>query len=451
MTEYNPEQNITAWETTSFSSSVFSHTTQPPNWELCTAAELVEHAPDLYKQLQEPVSQKTTTQDDVVPIAPTIPSEAETPNSAIVEAPVIAGNSLVDTASPKSHSRKGRREKTRYKDMSTPRKIAHNARIGSLITALILPCTADVSTPQLYSPPSLQYADEYATSCPTGTTIGALNMSGVGNNMIGTYSARQEANFLSDQKDICFAGLVYGTDLDNFGNVNVFHNFIEKNNLKRVIIFAFSFGGIATIDMLNEYQKQYPNSGVDIAVVFVSSPAEFDDLQPAQQSATKALSIAPLDTASVKTITYLSIVKNGDKDLLSEKVNHDADVAASNTPPRLLWEEMLRLIIGMSKSDMDIATFAVYDVNDEIINMRQAVESVPKHSGVQYLKIVPMTHSDHLMNNHAAAWWIANNKDYRKPFLTVIDASRKEFERKEYIRNLAQCAVHGRVILRLAC
>ena len=335
--------------------------------------------------------------------------------------------------------------------MSTARKIAHKVRIGSLITAMVLPCTADVSSPQIYAPPSIQYADPAADRCPSDTTLGAFNLAGIGDNMIGVYSARQEAHFLSDQKDVCFAGLVYGTDLDNFGNTSILHDYVEKNNLKHVIIFAFSFGGIAAIDMLNEYHRQYPNSKVEFSVVFVSSPAEFDDLQPAQQNAVRALSIGSLDKASVKAITFLSIVKNGDKNPLSKQVNDDADVAANNTPARLLWEETLRLLLGMSKSDMDIATSVVYDVNDEIVNMPRAVKSIVQHTGIEYLRVVPMTHSDHLMNNHAAAWWIANNKDYREPFLAVINASRKEFERRDAIRYLAQCAVRGKVILRLAC
>jgi len=452
MSKNTPEREVHLWEATSFTSNFYPLDLQPPaSWELSTAAELAEHSPGIYEALTAHTSDEMPQKTVEAYVAPAACSDVETEGTSLPGALSAAPAASTHAEVSRTHHRKEKRQKPRYEELSTARKIARKVRIGSLIAALVLPCGSDVSSEELYAPPSLQYADPNADRCPPGTTIGAFNAAGLGDNMIGVYSARQEAHFLSDQKDLCFAGLVYGTDLDNFGNVNVFHDYIEKNNLKRVIIFAFSFGGIAMIDMLNEYHKQYPNSNVDVVVAFVSSPAEFDDLQPAQQNAVRALSIGPLDKASVKVITYLSIVKNGDKNLLSKQVNDDADVAASHTPARLVWEETLRLILGMNESDMDIATAVVYDVNDEIVNMPRAVESLVQHTGIEYLKVVPMTHSDHLMNNHAAAWWIANNKDYREPFLTVIDASRKEFARKDNVRKLAQCAVRGKVILRLAC
>lgn len=451
MSEFGAEQAGLAWEMTFINSDpVFAQMPPGPDWELCTDAEFAPHIPDAFAQWKNIPSDSSKEEGTLDKKTLSFTGESTAPETDeqtenIVELSEEDVMRIMRTSRPK------RRAKTRYEDMSPFRKAAHVTAIGTAITVMAAPCVADVSTPQLYSPPSMQYADPKADSCPPGTTIGAFNVNGFGDNMIGVYSARQEQGFLANQKDVCFAGLIFGTDLDTPGNASVLYDYIEKNKLKKVIIFAFSFGGMATIDMLNEYKRQHPDSDVEFSIVFVSAPAEFDDLKDDQKGAVLAFSVGSLDTESVKVITYLSIIQQGDKDPMSKQVKDDTDVAAKNTPPRLIWQEALRILLGMSKSDMNVAAFAVFDLDDQVVKMPKAIQSTVERSGLSFIQIVPMKHTNHRMNNHAAAWWWENNDDYRGPFTTVIEASRKEFQRKENIRILAQCAARGRVVLNIAC
>ena len=461
MNEFHAEQEPSPWEAAVINPNPAIGQTPPaPGWELFSQERLAAEAPELLARWEENVERNFYAPDGL------ITDEVETTSQhtdTTVEAPEgedrrelppaerIAAIGQIAIASPGQPNIGKHRAKKRYEDMSTLRKITHVVGIGTAITVMAIPCAGDTSSPELYSPPSFQYADIDAKSCPPGTTIGAFNVNGFGDNMIGVYSARQEQGFLPEQKDVCFAGLIFGTDLDAPGNASALHEYIDKNKLKKVIIFAFSFGGMATIDMLNEYHRQHPESDVDFSVVFVSAPADYDDLQDDQKSAVQAFSVGALDAGSVKLITYLSIVQQGDKNPISQQVTDDTNVAAANTPPRLIWEESLRILLGMSKSDMDVAAFAVFDYNDKVVKMPQAIQTIVDRSGLSFIQIVPMEHTDHRMNNHAAAWWPANNDDYRGPFTTVIEASRNEFKRKEAMRILAQCAVHGKVLVRVAC
>lgn len=454
MSEFNSEHAGYRWEMTFLNSDPkIAEFPAEPGWELCTDKAFAAQTPEAFAQWEECVENVSKTQTPAAEKQIDFGSELSDPEADKQMEPIgePSEQGIVAAMQANRPKRRARREKTHYEDMSPFRKAAHVTAIGAAITSMAAPCSGDVSSPQLYSPPSVQYTDPKADTCPPGTTIGAFNVNGFGNNMIGVYSARQEQRFLPEQKDICFAGLVFGTDLDAPGNASVLHNYIEKNGLKKVIIFAFSLGGIATIDMLNEYHKQHPDSSVDFSVVFVSAPAEYNDLWDDQKSAVRAFSVGSLDTESVKLITYLSIVGQGDKNPISKQVTEDTNTAAANTPPRLLWEEALRILLGMSKSDMNVAAFGVYDNNDRVVKMPQAIQSTIDRSGLSFLQIISMQHTDHRMNNHAAAWWPANNDDYRGPFTTVIEASREEFRRRENVRILAQCAVRGKVLARVAC
>jgi len=457
MSEFCPEQTDYAWEMTFLNSDpAIAELPPEPGWELCTDVEFASRMPEAFAQWEEHAENTRTKPDNYVKIG-NAPGEEQTSSVASDtdnQADLIDElneDDIVIAMQASRPNRRARRPKKRYEDMSPVRKAVHVAAIGTVVSTMVSPCVADVSTPELYSPPSVQYVDPNAKSCPPGTTIGGLNVNGFGDNMVGVFAARQEQGFLPEQKDICFAGLVFGTDFDTPGNASAMHEYIEKNKLKKVIIFAFSFGGMATIDMLNEYHQQHPDSDVEFSIVFVSAPADFDDLQDDQKGAVLAFSVGSLDTESVKWITYLSIIKQGDKDPMSKQVNDDTKVAAKDTPPRLIWQESLRILLGMSKSDMKVAAFGVFDYADQVVKMPQAIQSTIDRSGLSFIQVVSMTHKNKRMNNHAAAWWWEYNDDYKGPFTTVIEASRKEFERVDNDRSLALCTAMGKVFIRLAC
>lgn len=431
-----------------------------PGWELCTRETLQASQPDLLVQWEESTERRYHTPDES--ITEEIAAEKTDPTSnnsfektdLCSDEDALAAETVdergIAAAVQVAARRKGRRKK-RYEDMSRGRKAVHIAGLATSVTLMVAPCTADTSTPEQYTPPYLAYTDKNTTQCKPGTALGGLNVNGVGNNKISLYSAQQEEKIMPEQKDVCFAALIYGTDYDVPGNTSVLHEFVEKNKLDKVIIFAFSFGGMATIDMLNEYHRQYPESTTQFAIVYISAPGEFNDLQPDQKTAVRALSLTPLDAASMKWLTYFSIVGQGDKNPLGEDVTNDTEVAASDTPARLLWGQMIRLLFGMAESDMKVTTSMVYDPNDKVVVMQRAINTIVERSGLSFFQVVPMTHTDHRMNNHAAAWWQANNNDYRGPLLFVIEANKREFVRKETAQILAQCVTRGKVILRLAC
>ena len=151
--------------------------------------------------------------------------------------------------------------------------------LGAAALALSMLCVSDTAPKPGYVAPSGTIVNVDGV-CPPNSPMAIVNMPGIGNEKIGEYAAGQEQNILGDGRGICYAGFSYGSEYDIPRNAAVLHDMIEKNGLKHVDVFAHSFGGIATIDMLNEYHRQHPESEVEFAIVFFSSPAELDDLWP---------------------------------------------------------------------------------------------------------------------------------------------------------------------------
>lgn len=465
--EFHNGREPSPWEATVINPSDNEQTSPDSSWRFFSQERLAVDQPELLTQWEENVkstplvpenggnNQAVAVKAGSISTMTTV-EKAEKQIETITSTDFIGSKTITKDSStkeePNSRRHRNRREKKRYEDMSLPRKIAHTISIGTALSIMGLPCTGSATPPDEYESPSLQYADPYATGCAPGTTIGGFNIAGIGNNKISLHSVRQEEAMLhEEEKDICFAALIFGDGYDRAGNASVFHDYVEKNKLDKVIIFAFSFGGMAAIDMLNEYNRQYPNSAIQIALVYISSPGEFDDLQPEQQDMVKVLSLAPLDKTGIRWLTYFSIVGQGDKNPLSEQVTEDTTVASGDTPPRLLWEQSLRILLGISKSDMNVTTSIIYDPNDKVVNMPRAINSIVERTGLAFFQIVPMTHTDHRMENHAAVWWPANNNDYKEPLLRVIEANKREFDRKAIMSILTQCVVQSRTVPHLNC
>lgn len=322
------------------------------------------------------------------------------------------------------------------------KRARHIVAMGTVVTAFALPCVADTELKPSYEAPRGKIVN-VGEQCPDDSPLAFLNIGGLGNKEIGIYAAEQEQKIIGDKQGICYAGFSYGSEYDTPKNAVILHEMIEKNGWNNVVIFAHSFGGIATIDMLNEYHRQHPESQVEFSIVYFSSPAEVDDLWPDRQFSVDALSIVPLTQDIVQVMTYLSIVGQGDKGLFDPQVLHDTKDAADDTPAGLLGMEAIRMAFGMSESDMKVPMTLVIDLNDKVVNTARTVDSIPRRTGQPLEKVIYMSHKDPRMQSHAAMWWGPNNEDYRSALENIVEFSIKDFSSRALAKELARTVTRG--------
>lgn len=322
------------------------------------------------------------------------------------------------------------------------KKVRRSVAVGAAAMVLSTLCVSDTVVKPGYEPPRGQIVN-VDEKCPDNSQLTFLNVGGLGNKEIGIYAAEQEQNIIGDKHGICYAGFSYGSEYDTSKNAAVLHEMIEKNSWENVVVFAHSFGGIATIDMLNEYHRLYPYSQVEFSIAFFSSPAELDDLWPDRQFSVETLSIVPLTQDIVKVMTYLSIVGQGDKGLFDPQVLHDTNEAAKDTPAGLIGMEAVRIMFKMSRSDMKVPMTLVIDLNDEVVNTAKTIESIPRRTGQPLDQVIYMTHKDPRMESHAAMWWGPNNEDYRGSLEKIVDFSVKDFSARALAKERARVVTKG--------
>lgn len=285
---------------------------------------------------------------------------------------------------------------------------------GALVTAaLMLPSDVQQSTP--YEPASLHIAHDNNV-CPPDSDFAVFHMAGVGMSSVGIYASHELKEILGEEIDECEAASKYGSEYSITNNAHVLHEFIVSSGLNTIVVFAHSFGGIAAIDMLNEYESLYPNSKINFAVVFVSSPGEVDDLHFGNWVGAHVLNVIPLTTEITWFITLGGILSQEGKEITDQTVYEDTDVCAKDAPPTLVKGEVNRFMGGMNalSGTIEAPMILIGDEADSVVNMRRSARTIPRRVG-RPVKFVMMSHSDARLNNHADLWWRTNRDAYRRP------------------------------------
>jgi hypothetical protein len=304
-------------------------------------------------------------------------------------------------------------------------------------------CVADSVVRSNYQAPWTKTVNQNG-ECPKDSKLAIINDSGLGNTLNGLYSAEQTKIILGDDNETCYIGFSYGTEYNAQKNAAVLADTIEKYNLKRVILFANSFGGIADVDMLNEYAKQHPDSTTDFSIVFISSPSSVDDLQPIQRTLTTSIQSVPMTDDFIQAYTFFTIIYKENK--LDKQVLSDTNIASNDTPATLVNDQANRLVegIGSLPPGMNVKLFYIGDKNDTVVNIIRAINTIKRATG-QEIQVVYMVHSDHRQGNHSALWRPENNDDYRGPLEIVQKDSVAYFDKLEIARRMARSSIGGRM------
>lgn len=320
------------------------------------------------------------------------------------------------------------------------KKLVASSLIGSMATASALVGTPPIS--YQYRAPWSQVTNTGMLGenppCPEDTDYAIYNVHGIGNNMVGVYASNATELIVDELKienqlnddTICYIGASFGTDYDIDKNADALYEKISDNQLKRVIVFAHSLGLITSVDMLNRLREKHPDDRTEFALVAFSSPGDADDVQPSQKVANTLFSKVNPNFLPIWPITYATILSQGDKWPLDQQVIHDTGVATSNTPPRLIVAESLRLLFGIDELRQglqDIPVTLVTDRNDKVVDSERSVNTIQRRLG-RKVTVLSMTHSSVRMGNHAALWWWENKDDYKVPVKTALTTSNNSLD-----------------------
>lgn len=267
-----------------------------------------------------------------------------------------------------------------------------------------------------------QNRENHERSCPENSPFVVLNAPGVGDVMMGVYASNQIEEIMADEpggKEVCYLGFVYGSEYDVEKNTDALREFILKEKPKRVIIFATSFGGIAMIDVLNEYHRRYPEDETEFALVMMSTPGEADDLQIFSRMSAEALSRTPIGKGLVYTWTLGSVMQHPGNNVLNGQTWIDSGTAAANTPPHTVEGETRDLIEnGMDKLLVDIPVYLITDLQDEVVNGPRSVETIRRRLG-QDVIVWCISHPDDEFQKHGTLW-VVKYRQYYAPTIKKI-------------------------------
>lgn len=329
----------------------------------------------------------------------------------------------------------------------TTKKALHKATVDAVVATQVL----------MGMPPSLASKDPFVTvlsqtgHCAETATYGLLQVPGLGNNQISSYAAINTRTIMKDEpgaEEACHAWFSYGGELNKYKNADVLYEYLQQNHLKRIIIFAHSFGLIATVDMINQMKQDHPDIEVDIAIVAFSSPTSAEDAQLMQNIVSKMLAgglgLIPsqLQEPVIQMLTALTTFAQGDK-VPDAHTMEDIRKNATNTPPLLLIQESARLQEGLSEledQDNKVPVTIIFAMDDGVVNAEQAIPNIPKRLGkaVLALQVIAVTYSDKRMQDHANLWWLDNMKANVDPVRKAIEFSTEQFEAMDYERRIAR-------------
>lgn len=244
--------------------------------------------------------------------------------------------------------------------------------------------------------------------CPPRSQFGVFNVPGLGMRTIGLYASEVTHVILGDTYDACIGGLDMGTHYDVQKNTDALEGYIENNKLKAVVGFAHSFGGIAFVDMVNEYMHRHPDTDTKFAIAFFSSPDSFNTLHTPTRVGAELYSALPVVEELVYAQNYIGIGLQGEHAWFSPELKELANENASKTPPTLLHSQAKRLREGMStlNEHANVALYAVIDVNDSVVDVVSAVSGIESATGRSIQEVIHIRYPDQRLAAHSGLWWL---------------------------------------------
>ena len=284
-----------------------------------------------------------------------------------------------------------------------------------------------------YRPPSISILhDEYEDDCPPESQFAIMNVAGLGMTTTSEYAGRITKEIVGTQYDACHVALDYGTSYGISKNAEALGNFLQENKFDSVVVFAQSFGGIASVDMIDAYKHQYPNSKTKFMIVFISSPGGPESLQLGSWLGAQLHAAIPFKQEMVWLETYgLTLLQGGvnpfDGETLTNTTNN-----ADETPSTLLYEQSNRMLKGMNKfsseaAEGDVEFAFAADREDGVIKADQSVRDIERRLGRTIKNIEYLDYTNKKLNNHATLWWQSDMEIHRKVVLGSIAAAQKEF------------------------
>ncbi len=267
--------------------------------------------------------------------------------------------------------------------------------------------------------------------CEPTDQFGIVQMGGVGMDT-AEFSAHVTKDIINTQFDACNAYAKYGSDYSPEANAFAFHKFIEVSGLKNIVVFAHSFGGIATVDMLDEYYKKYPESDVNTSIAFFSSPVGGEDLSPISWGTAQIVSLSEAPKLLVYLFTLGGSVVQGQNSVLNEQTWADADANTEANPPRLLQQTTSRLLRGgmrpiASEARPALAkrqpTLIYIAVDGDLTVKDQAPESIEARLGRKMDKIINLPCEDSKLGCHADLWFSQFAERYRNAITNTIQTA----------------------------
>ena len=246
------------------------------------------------------------------------------------------------------------------------------------------------------------------------------------------FSAHVTKDIIDTQFDACNAYAKYGSDYDPEANAFEFHRFVEESGLKDIIVFAHSFGGIATIDMMDEYYKKYPKSDVNVAIAFFSSPVGGEDLSPLSWWSAKFISELQIPKPVIYLLTLGGSVIQGKNSVLDEQTWTDADHNTEANPARLLQQTTSRLLHGGMRPIANEArpalakrkpTLIYVAIEGDLTVKEQAPESIETRLGRKMDKIINLPCEDSKLGCHADLWFSRFQKRYNGAIPDIIQTA----------------------------
>jgi hypothetical protein len=301
-------------------------------------------------------------------------------------------------------------------------------RVAAGVGVLALSLGLDSFTTAITSPyvaPNISVIHDNG-KCPDDTQFGMLHVNGVGQNDISKSSASVAEQILGDTFDECQAALDFGDGYDPYLNAVALDLFIQQQHLDDVDIVALSFGGIATIDMLNKYNELRPNSTVKFSITFISSPSGMVDIQPLSRTSAAILAMIPLGRGAIYAITWTGVVSQGGNDPFNPKVESDIAANADATPAKLLQQQMQRIQNGMSHLSKGVnvtSMYYIYDRSDNTVMTDVAKDNIQSMTGKKIDEAIEVHHKDNKLGSHADNWWLPYKDVYRDALMASVRRS----------------------------
>lgn len=271
--------------------------------------------------------------------------------------------------------------------------------------------------------------DPKPNKCQPKDEFFILHTNGVGMKITES-SANEAKEIIGKQFDECMGYFDYGSDYDTLSNVEAFEAFEAENDLEYGIIFAHSFGGVASIDMLNAYYDRNPDSKLKMTVVFFSSPGGSESLSTITRMFAEVHARARLPEPVIYAETLVGSIVQGGNSATDPKTYEDALINTKKNPPKLLYQTTRDLLDkGMARwrhsPDKLQLIYAGSPDDGAVVNDRAPVD-ISRRVGLPIEKIITLNCIDDFLGCHADMWWSGFRNEYRNAINdSVLESSKK--------------------------